>query len=99
MLKPKAEKTKPKRRRITFMLEAAGASNVCLVGDFNDWNTHKHPMTKNAQGQWTKQVLLAPGEFEYKFLVDGRWLTDPDNRRTRLNDYGTFNSVIAVTAE
>ena len=34
-------------------------------------------------GVWKKTTLLYPGEYEYKFMVDGRWCTDPRDRRDR----------------
>ncbi|MCG6894262.1 MAG: glycogen-binding domain-containing protein [Desulfobacteraceae bacterium] len=43
--------------------------------------------------------MLGPGEFEYKFWVDGNWVVDPNNRRTRLNSFGTFNSIISIAPE
>ncbi len=85
-----------KKRRITFLLESAEASTVHLVGDFNGWDPGKHPMKKDAQGRWVKQLLLGPGDFEYKFVADGRWVIDPNNQRRCANCFGTENSVITI---
>jgi len=35
-----------KKRRLTFALDAPGAKEVFLVGDFNEWNKKTHPMKK-----------------------------------------------------
>jgi 5'-AMP-activated protein kinase regulatory beta subunit len=94
MAKQKGSKTK--RRRITFQYENIGAKNVSLVGDFNDWDQKKHPMTNDGTGQWKKIILLIPGTYEYKFIVDGRWKKDPRNTETCLNSYGTRNSLLKV---
>ena len=88
---------KPKRRRLTFTLDAPRAEEVCLMGDFNNWDAKKHPMNKDDYGTWKKIVYLAPGTYEYKFLVDGRWNLDPDNRKTCHNCYGTSNNIIVVS--
>lgn len=83
-----------KRRRITFSFKAAAADEVILVGDFNNWNPKKHPMQSDGNGIWSKTVVLSPGKYEYKFFVDGKWKKDPQNDQSRLNCFGTQNSVL-----
>lgn len=90
-------KKKIKRKRVTFTLEAAEAREVLLMGDFNHWNPKKHPMKNNAEGLWSKTVLLPPGKYEYKFFVDGNWAHDPQNGLMRPNCFGSFNSVLIVS--
>jgi 1,4-alpha-glucan branching enzyme len=92
----KSVENKQKRRRIRFRLEAAHRHQVALVGDFNAWDPKKHLMKETSEGLWEKIVLLPPGTYEYKFYVDGQWVTDPNNAHLRTNDYGTRNSVIVV---
>jgi 5'-AMP-activated protein kinase regulatory beta subunit len=86
-------KNKIKRHKITFSFESSDAKEVILMGDFNNWNPKKHPMKKDNNGKWTKAVLLLPGQYEYKFLVDGKWKQDPQNDRIRPNRFGTYNNV------
>ena len=43
--------------------------------------------------------MLPPGAYEYKFVVDGEWLTDPGNPEVRPNAFGTYNSVLLVAAK
>lgn len=88
---------KTKRKRISFSLNAAGANEVYLVGDFNGWNTGTHPMKNNGKGKWAKQLLLSEGTFEYKFVVDDRWVADPENMQTCPNCFGTQNSIVHVS--
>jgi 5'-AMP-activated protein kinase regulatory beta subunit len=88
---------KPNRRRVTFSFDAPKAANVSLVGEFNNWDPAKHPMKCKTDGQWAKMVMLHPGIYEYKFIVDGAWASDPKNDRARPNCYGTFNSLITVS--
>jgi 5'-AMP-activated protein kinase regulatory beta subunit len=87
-------KQKIKRRKWTFSLEAAGAKEVLLMGDFNNWSLKKHPMQKDENGMWNKTVMLYPGNYEYKFMVDGQWREDPRNDHLCLNCFGTYNSVV-----
>lgn len=88
---------KPKRRRTVFTIDAPGAKEVFLLGDFNGWNPLKHPMKKNKAAAWEKTVMLYPGRYEYKFLVDGRWMGDPANEQTCPNCFGTRNNVLDVS--
>ena len=92
-------KSKPiiKRRRITFSLEAAGAREVILMGDFNNWNPKTHPMKSDENGMWSKTVMLPAGTHEYKFLIDGNWRLDPQNLQTCLNCFGSQNNVLNLT--
>ena len=91
-------KQKIKRRRWTFTLEAAEAKEVFLIGDFNHWSPEKHPMKRDENGMWNKVVMLPPGDYEYKFIVDGQWREDPRNDQTCLNCFGTQNNLLNLTA-
>ena len=86
-----------KRKRVTFSLNLSDAEKVVLMGDFNDWNPKKHPMKKDDKGMWNKYVLLPPGRYEYKFLVDGQWLEKPQNSQICSNCFGTYNNVLFVS--
>ena len=90
-------KQKIKRRKATFSLEATDANEVILLGDFNDWNPKRHPMKTDGNGVWNKTVIIPPGKYEYKFLIDGNWIEDPQNDQTCLNCFGTLNSVFNLT--
>lgn len=85
-----------KRRRIAFAFTAPDAAEVMLVGSFNHWLLKKHPMKKDADGRWQKTVMLFPGEYEYKFWVDGQWQEDPLNPLRRPNEFGSANSIVHV---
>ena len=95
MFKPK-QKKKALNKRITFKLESTGGKEAILVGDFNGWDEKKHIMKKDKKGRWTKIVTLAPGRYEYKFLVDGKWQNDPLNDQVVTNSFGTLNNFLDV---
>jgi 5'-AMP-activated protein kinase regulatory beta subunit len=85
-----------KRRRILFSIDDPQAREVAVVGDFNTWDRASHPMKKDDNGLWRKIMMLPPGQYEYKFLVDGQWRTDPSNPRQCTNCYGTHNNILHV---
>lgn len=71
------------------------ASEVYLVGQFNNWDPKADRMSK-AKGTFQRRKQLEPGVYEYKFLVDGEWHTDPAAETQVPNEFGTLNSVIRV---
>jgi 1,4-alpha-glucan branching enzyme len=86
-----------KRESVTFAYRPnACARTVYLVGDFNDWQPQTHPMKTSGDGSWRATVKLAPGPYQYKFVVDGAWVNDPDAADQVPNPYGTLNSRIFV---
>ena len=90
---------KPKRRRVNFSINAPGADSVFLAGDFNAWDRRAHPMKKSENDVWQKSLMLFPGRYEYRFLVDDRWMNDLQNTETCLNCFGTLNNVVSVSAD
>jgi hypothetical protein len=63
---------------VIFSLKAPDAGKVFLVGDFNNWNPTVDMMMKEGE-RFTATMFLMPGKYRYKFVVDGRWIVDPDN--------------------
>ena len=63
---------------VTFTLRAPGASEVYLVGDFNNWNPTVERMPREGD-VFSISLFLVEGVYRYKFVVDGRWISDPDN--------------------
>ncbi|UCF77787.1 MAG: hypothetical protein JSW03_06650 [Candidatus Eiseniibacteriota bacterium] len=82
---------------VEFFLEAPDAKKVYLAGGFNDWSADEDRMEKDEQGVWRIKILLSPGRHEYRFVVDGNWIEDPQNPNTVGNPYGGVNSVIEVS--
>ena len=71
------------------------AREVYVAGDFNDWDPRATRMVKR-QGVFRTKLLLASGEYEYKFIIDGEWCSDPKADGQASNAFGTTNSVIRV---
>jgi len=76
-------------RRVTFKFSAPSASSVFLTGDFNGWNPRAFALTQKTKGEWETTINLLPGIYEYKFVVDGEWKSDPTCE-------GIFNSFVCV---
>lgn len=96
--KPPAKPTAPKTVNVTFTFLAPDAKQVALSGDFNGWAADATPMKRQADGHWETAIALAPGRYEYKFIVDGQWKPDPLVHEQVWNQQGTLNSVIEVRA-
>jgi hypothetical protein len=80
-----------------FVFVAPSASRVNIVGDFNDWDSEASPLQRMEQGVWTITIPLAPGRYQYTFVVDGTsWVADPGAPRTLEDDFGRPNSIITV---
>ena len=59
-----------------FKLEGyAAAKKVELVGSFNGWKKEELFMTQTATG-WELSYVLGPGNYEYKWRVDGKFIGD-----------------------
>ena len=71
------------------------AQNVILTGSFNRWDEELFKMHKTDEG-WAIALQIKPGEYEYKFIVDGNWIEDPENPSKAKNEFGEYNSVINV---
>jgi len=73
---------------------ANGAREVAVVGDFSSWKPVA--MKKQKNERFAASLPLPPGVYEYRFIVDGQWQSDPDHSHWAPNPYGTFNSVAQV---
>jgi 1,4-alpha-glucan branching enzyme len=94
---PKPPRAKPAaKKRVTFALHAPDAQSVLVTGSFCDWNTAAGALKKDKQGLWKKSIMLAPGRYEYRFLVDGAWQDDPQCAERAPNTFGTANCVLTV---
>lgn len=85
---------KEKERNHVFIWRHSGdAKEVCLAGDFNNWTPAPLPIVND---EFRISLRLAPGRYEYKFLVDGQWQNDSAAAESAPNEFGTTNSVVHV---
>ena len=82
---------------VTFAFYAPKAQSVAVVGSFNDWDPKRGSMTRGRDGNWTLQVKLPTGRYEYLFLVDGsRYEADPDAIELIPDGLGHQNAVLRL---
>ena len=72
------------------------AKEVRIVGDFNGWRADETALMSGNDGSWLKQLNLEPGQYHYRFVVDGQWLADPENPLRERNPYGEFDSLLKI---
>lgn len=73
-------------------------SQVCLVGEFNNWDIMNIPMKKLEGGEFEVTVNLEKDkEYQFKYLVDGRdWINEKDADRHVENEFRSENSVVVT---
>ncbi|MDR6940912.1 glycogen-binding domain-containing protein [Mucilaginibacter pocheonensis] len=82
------------RYNYTFKLNGyANAHKITLAGSFNNWDANSIVMEKRG-GVWQKHLYLHEGTQAYRFLVDGKWITDPTNPNKVQGDDGITNSIL-----
>ncbi|WCT10511.1 hypothetical protein [Mucilaginibacter jinjuensis] len=80
---------------ITFKLNGyLTAHKVYLTGGFNNWDADMLPLTKTATG-WVLTYVIPAGNYQYKFVVDDQFITDPANPHQITVD-GKTNSYVSV---
>ena len=95
---PAAKPSAPKTLSVSFALRKPEAKHVSLCGEFNGWSSTATPMKRHNDGHWETTVTLAPGRYQYKFIIDGEWIADPAAQKSVPNDHGSLNSVVEVRA-
>jgi len=82
---------------VVFAARFESARQVLIAGDFNNWSPASTPMMSMGRpGEWTTKLPLQPGRYRYRFVVDGRWVTDPHNHYVETNQFGELNNVVEV---
>jgi hypothetical protein len=81
---------------VQFRISADDARQVALVGTFSGWEGHA--LEEVSPGVWSTTLPLAPGMYDYAFVIDGeRWQLDPLAPAVA-DGFGGANSRIAVMA-
>jgi len=82
---------------VVFNTLFAQARQVMIAGDFNSWSAIATPMHSGSRpGEWRTRLPLQKGRYRYRFVVDGNWVTDPNNQYVERNQFGEYNSVVEV---
>ncbi|MFO7914089.1 MAG: glycogen-binding domain-containing protein [Candidatus Krumholzibacteriales bacterium] len=83
---------------IRFSLYSRNAESVAIAGNFNNWSKSADQLSfDERKGLWEIVIPLPPGEYEYKFVIDGKeWIADPGNPEVTGDGFGGYNSIIEV---
>ncbi len=89
-------KTKP-LCNIEFSVPDNGCSKVEIVGDFNDWNaSDEFTFKKNKKRKEHVLKLKLPqnATYQYRYLIDGDFVNEPEADSLISNSFGTQNCVL-----
>jgi 1,4-alpha-glucan branching enzyme len=83
---------------VRFEFTHPTATTVCVAGTFNQWQPEAKTLHSSGVGHWWKETALAPGSYEYCFVVDGQWMPDPLAKEGVPNPFGGRNSILTVAS-
>jgi len=87
------------KKPVLFLYFAPEAEHVALSGSFIGWD-NSVDMIKGRDGNWSVTLHLEPGNYEYKFIVDGCWKYDEncdhDHHPSCSDGFGSCNGRITV---
>lgn len=83
---------------VAFTIRTESASQVSLIGSFNNWRKQGIQLTPTGQeGEWSVSLPLEQGRHEYAFVLNGETVVpDPDALLYKDDGFGNRNSVIIV---
>ena len=82
---------------VVFSVKFEQARKVLIAGDFNGWSPMGTPLQTNGRpGVWVTKLPLPRGRYRYRLIVDGQWMTDPNNQYVEINEYGELNNIVEV---
>lgn len=76
--------------------QADHASEVALLGDFNEWNPLADIMNKLKDGSFSYTIELPTGSsYCFRYLADGStWFDEPEADGYERGEFGAVNNVI-----
>lgn len=84
---------------VEFLFFRPAAQSVTLAGDFNDWQTSEHTLSRDDEGWWRIRLTITPGEFRFKYWIDDLWWeADFAAYGVESDKQGGWNSVLWIQA-
>lgn len=83
------------RCRFSYSPPTSGFHEVGLAGDFSEWQIL---VMENVGGNYVLNLDIPPGTYAYKFIVDGRWIADPNCTASAEDPFGGVHSLLVVEA-
>jgi len=85
------------KSQVTFVFQPFNdCKQVQVAGSFNNWKPEEGRMTRQKNGSFRRRFQLPPGEYRYRFVVDGQWQADPEADGQVPNPFGSMDSVVWV---
>jgi 1,4-alpha-glucan branching enzyme len=96
-IKKQFVKTKPVCK-VTFSVEAKGAIQASVIGDFNNWNPEEGTLNKLKNGSFKGVFNIdKDASYEFKYLIDGIFVNEINSDSFLWNEFaGNENSVLTV---
>lgn len=90
-----SEEKSVKLRKPKFVYFSSKAKKVSLIGDFNGWIPQ--PMKKVDNKRWELVLEIPEGKYHYNFLVDGKPILDPNNKKPpEISKQGFKSSILEL---
>jgi cyclomaltodextrinase / maltogenic alpha-amylase / neopullulanase len=71
---------------------------IHVTGSFNNWNKEKDQLVNTkGDGVYELTLPLDPGNYIYKFIVDGKEILDPANPEKAPTGFDDYNSVLRIS--
>lgn len=98
MIKRTPAKSGADRVAVSFSLPLSESPDgASVLGDFNEWDAHAHPMQRRSNGTRSVRIELEPGTHHFKYLLDGgHWMNEPMADRHAANEWGETDSVLEI---
>ncbi|KLO23627.1 isoamylase early set domain-containing protein [Marinitoga sp. 1155] len=85
---------------VVFEYKDLTASSVYLAGSFNNWDSTALQMKKIKGGIWRITLKLSPGDYQYKFVINGTdWKEDPEAPDYAPDGFGGKNGAFSLVLE
>jgi 1,4-alpha-glucan branching enzyme len=95
--RPNGYSAKSFLKPVPFTCLAPHAKEVCIMGDFNDWDPAAHPLKRMPDGAWRAEIPLSHGHHHYLFVVDGKPTLDPQAQGIARHEGNEKVSLVAVS--
>jgi len=85
------------REKVDFIFNGHGNEfkSVQIKGSMNSWNVNSNEFLKEG-GNYKTSFVLAPGDYQYKMVIDGKEISHDDNPDSISNGMGRFNQLLKV---
>lgn len=83
--------------QIIFEFFRPHASEVHLVGSFNNWSMDQHPMHPTGDGWWRIAAALDPGDYTFKYVANrSDWYADFAAHGVECDENGSWRSHLSI---